>query len=253
MSIPLLLSAAREVDAPRAPTRNTHRISIASLLDAPPPLRLPPAAVPFPDAIFSPVSSASDGAFSASSSSSTASTGYAKSLPPAKPIAKHTRNPPPSRSLPLHIAHNYPSPAHALPPTSLTTGSTAMAALPGSPGRAPRRRWTSAEDAALEAAVAVHGPGRWNELALSFCGRNGRQVRLRWMNHLQPSVDKAAWRADEDVALMAAQGALGNRWSAIATRLTGRTDNSVKNRFKSLQRRRVREARAAAAAAAGRR
>jgi transcription factor MYB, plant len=67
------------------------------------------------------------------------------------------------------------------------------------------------------------------------------------MNHLQPSVDKAAWRRDEDAVVLEAQRELGNRWSAIAGRLAGRTDNSVKNRFKSLQRRRVRERRPAAA------
>lgn len=67
------------------------------------------------------------------------------------------------------------------------------------------------------------------------------------MNHLQPTLDRAPWRADEDETLLQAQRALGNRWSAIAARLGGRTDNSVKNRFKSLLRRAAREERASVA------
>lgn len=63
------------------------------------------------------------------------------------------------------------------------------------------------------------------------------------MNHLQPSLDKREWRTEEDRVLLAAHEALGNKWALIAAKLDGRTDNSVKNRYKSLMRRRVRETR----------
>jgi Myb-like DNA-binding domain len=110
--------------------------------------------------------------------------------------------------------------------------------------RAPRRRWKDWEDALLAQVVACEGPSRWNEIAKSFPGRNGRQVRLRWMNHLQPSLDKAPWRQEEDEMLLSAHAARGNKWALIAAQLGGRTDNAVKNRFKSLQRRNHREQRA---------
>lgn len=109
---------------------------------------------------------------------------------------------------------------------------------------APRRRWKPHEDALLMFVVRQHGPGRWNRLAEQFPGRNGRQVRLRWVNHLQPSLDKREWRQEEDEILLRAHATHGNRWALIAMKLSGRTDNSVKNRFKSLARRAFREAKA---------
>lgn len=90
--------------------------------------------------------------------------------------------------------------------------------------------------------VEQHGPTRWNNLARHFPGRNGRQVRLRWMNHLQPCLEKRPWRAEEDAVLMEAHKQLGNKWAMISMRLCGRTDNSVKNRYKSIVRRAAREA-----------
>lgn len=108
----------------------------------------------------------------------------------------------------------------------------------------PRRRWTEMEDGLLVQVVDEHGPGRWNMLARDFPGRNGRQVRLRWMNHLHPNLDKRPWRSEEDDVLLEAHKALGNKWALISMRLVGRTDNSVKNRYKSIARRELREAKA---------
>lgn len=109
----------------------------------------------------------------------------------------------------------------------------------------PRRRWKEWEDELLMKIVADKGPTRWNNLAESFPGRNGRQVRLRWMNHLQPSLDKRPWRPEEDAVLLEAHKALGNKWALISMKLGGRTDNSVKNRYKSIVRRNAREAKMA--------
>lgn len=100
----------------------------------------------------------------------------------------------------------------------------------------PRRRWKEWEDEKLTRLVNDMGPHHWNSIAEHFPGRNGRQVRLRWMNHLQPSLDKRPWRDDEDSVLLAAHAELGNKWALIAMRLNGRTDNSVKNRYKSITR-----------------
>lgn len=104
----------------------------------------------------------------------------------------------------------------------------------------PRRRWKEWEDDKLIRLVNDMGPHHWNSIAEHFPGRNGRQVRLRWMNHLQPSLDKRPWRDDEDNVLLAAHAELGNKWALIAMRLNGRTDNSVKNRYKSITRKTTR-------------
>lgn len=125
------------------------------------------------------------------------------------------------------------------------SGSSCMqSSSHGSQTNTPRRRWKDWEDDLLMRVVAEHGPTRWNSLARHFPGRNGRQVRLRWMNHLQPSLDKRPWRPEEDAVLLEAHKDLGNKWAMIAIRLGGRTDNSVKNRYKSIVRRAAREAKA---------
>lgn len=144
--------------------------------------------------------------------------------------------PSPSESLTVVPSQVHPLSWHDNDNVSATTSAERRAA--------PRRRWKPHEDALLVLVVHKHGPGRWNRLAEQFPGRNGRQVRLRWVNHLQPSLDKCEWRPEEDHVLLAAHRALGNKWALIAMRLHGRTDNSVKNRFKSLARRAQREARA---------
>ena len=108
----------------------------------------------------------------------------------------------------------------------------------------PRRRWKEWEDELLISVVEKHGPTRWNTLAHNFPGRNGRQVRLRWMNHLQPSLNKRPWKPEEDAVLLEAHNDLGNKWALISSKLRGRTDNSVKNRYKSIVRRNAREAKA---------
>ena len=63
------------------------------------------------------------------------------------------------------------------------------------------------------------------------------QCRDHYLNYLQPGISKAAWSSEEDAALIAMHRELGNKWSTISRKLTGRPENSVKNRFMSALRR----------------
>eukprot|EP00966_Prymnesium_polylepis_P082641 1913572-Prymnesium_polylepis.1 len=71
-------------------------------------------------------------------------------------------------------------------------------------------------------------------------GRVGKQCRERWFNHLCPAVKKGEWTEEEDRLIAEGVAELGTRWSEIVKRLPGRTDNAIKNRFNSNQRRQQR-------------
>ncbi|KAE9616030.1 hypothetical protein Lal_00017624 [Lupinus albus] len=90
--------------------------------------------------------------------------------------------------------------------------------------------WTPREDALLNKYIQVHGEGQWKSLpqkaGLLRCGKS---CRLRWMNYLRPNIKRGNITPEEDDLIIRMHSLLGNRWSLIAGRLQGRTDNEIKN------------------------
>ncbi|ONM04257.1 myb-related protein Zm38 [Zea mays] len=103
-----------------------------------------------------------------------------------------------------------------------------------------RGAWTKEEDERLVAYIRAHGEGCWRSLPKAAgLLRCGKSCRLRWINYLRPDLKRGNFTADEDDLIVKLHSLLGNKWSLIAARLPGRTDNEIKNYWNTHVRRKL--------------
>ncbi|XP_043687444.1 transcription factor DUO1 [Telopea speciosissima] len=106
--------------------------------------------------------------------------------------------------------------------------------------------WMAEEDEILKDYVKKYGPRDWSSIrSKGLLPRTGKSCRLRWVNKLKPDLKTGCkFSAEEERVVIDLQAKFGNKWARIATYLTGRTDNDVKNFWSTRQKRlgRIRQA-----------
>ncbi|KAI8636638.1 hypothetical protein BD408DRAFT_425811 [Parasitella parasitica] len=96
-----------------------------------------------------------------------------------------------------------------------------------------RQRWNTEEDELLERAVYLYGAGNWTKVQRLIPGRTDMQCRERWVNILQPSVNRAKFTQEETDHLIELVKQHGTKWSFLQTLMPGRTDNALMRQYKA--------------------
>ncbi|XP_010909169.1 transcription factor MYB83 [Elaeis guineensis] len=100
--------------------------------------------------------------------------------------------------------------------------------------------WSPEEDDKLMSYMLNNGQGCWSDVARNAgLQRCGKSCRLRWINYLRPDLKRGAFSPKEEELILHLHSILGNRWSQIAARLPGRTDNEIKNFWNSTVKKRL--------------
>lgn len=99
-------------------------------------------------------------------------------------------------------------------------------------------QWQDHEDAIVVEAVSTSSEQpftRWSDLAQRLPGRVGKQIRDRWVNHLNPAINHLPFSKEDDLLLWNGHMKHGKRWVEISSKffVNSRSENHIKNRWYS--------------------
>ena len=107
--------------------------------------------------------------------------------------------------------------------------------------RQVQKRFTHAEDALITTMVKSRKHYSWYQIAKALTGRSARQVKERWLNYLDPSVNQNIWTKEEENLLLEKIKEHGRKWRLISKYFNGRTDVHLKNHFNLMMRKEKRK------------
>ncbi len=100
--------------------------------------------------------------------------------------------------------------------------------------------WDKDDDRYLKTLVSIHGIHDWSTISsnMNFTfpakHRTSEDCKQRWYEHLDPSISKQPWSDQEELEMLIAHQKHQNKWSDVAQALSGRSNNTIKNRFYSI-------------------
>jgi hypothetical protein len=92
--------------------------------------------------------------------------------------------------------------------------------------------WCKEEDEKILKLVDLYGKS-WSKISKILTTRNGKQIRDRFINVLDPEIKKGKFTEEEDNALIKYYFFYGSKWARIAKHFPLRTADMIKNRFHS--------------------
>jgi hypothetical protein len=98
--------------------------------------------------------------------------------------------------------------------------------------------WTNEEDEFLKSLLERYGKN-WSIISKFMPSRNGKQIRDRFLNYLDPDIYKEKFSSEEDAKILELYSRYGSSWSQISKYMKGRTADLIKNRFYSALRKQV--------------
>jgi hypothetical protein len=99
-------------------------------------------------------------------------------------------------------------------------------------------KWTTNEDKLLIQLTATYGPD-WSKLANYFPSKTSSSLKKRWVNRLNPSINKTRWSKEEDELIIKMYNQLGGNWKLMSDSLVGRPPTVIKNHFYGALKRRA--------------